>query len=56
MNKFPHVVRWSRTVRSLKAAFPLRQWPRSGAFGSQGGGGAAASSGSKEEKGGPKLE
>lgn len=51
MQKFPHIMRWSRTVRSLKAAFPLRQWPRSGSS-SQG---AAAASGAKD-KGGPNME
>jgi glutamyl-tRNA synthetase len=52
MNKFPHVMRWSKTVRGLKTAFPLRAWPRSGAFGSQAKGGP--SDGKKEE--GPRLE
>merc|ERR1719478_2092908 len=56
MKTFPHVTRWSRTVRTLKTQFPLRQWPRSGNFGSGGGGGgAAASTGGKKEEG-PRLE
>merc|ERR1719440_2607475 len=56
MKKFPHIVRWSRTVRNLKNQYPLRQWPRSGSFGSGGGGGGdAKSSGGKKEEG-PRME
>jgi len=53
MKTFPHVTRWSRTVKTLKAQFPLRQWPRSGAFGAPGG--AAPSGGGKKEEG-PQME
>lgn len=56
MNTFPHVIRWSRTVKGLKSAFPLRQWPRSGAFGTQGGAAASGSGGAAKKEEGPSLE
>ena len=54
--KFPHVVRWSRTVRALKAAYPLRLWPRSGSFGAQGGGASGSSAKKEDGPQGPNMD
>jgi len=50
VEQYPHARRWSQHLRTLKTAFPFRQWPRSGGGSAGRGGGAGDASGKGKDQ------